>query len=172
MNDIISKSPDEIYCPSCAKPIKKEAVICPNCGVQVKELKTISEVIPPTPVDEITEGRIQLGGIRAWFWFVIVVFGLAFIVFSISSLVQGTEGLNWMSQISSIVGIFFAIAIWLALFIIPLVGIIKRRPFAVPFTRAMLIISMFWFPIGTIIGATLWKRINHPSAKKYLNYLG
>jgi len=27
-------------CPECGKPIKKNAVICPYCGIQVKELKT------------------------------------------------------------------------------------------------------------------------------------
>ncbi len=33
------KQPDEIYCPNCAKPISKEAVTCPKCGVQIKEVK-------------------------------------------------------------------------------------------------------------------------------------
>jgi hypothetical protein len=36
--NIQSKKPDEIYCPNCAKPISKQAVICPSCGVQIKEL--------------------------------------------------------------------------------------------------------------------------------------
>jgi len=107
-----------------------------------------------------------------WFWIVIVVFGLFFIIFSIVILVQRTEGLTGMSQASSIAGLFFAMAIPIALYIVPLVAIAKRRPFAVPFTRAMLIVSMFWVPIGTIIGAVLWSRINHPLAKKYLNYKG
>lgn len=40
MNDQIKKE-DEIYCPECGKPIKRNAVICINCGVQVKELKNI-----------------------------------------------------------------------------------------------------------------------------------
>lgn len=31
------KSPDEIYCTSCGKTIKKEAEICPHCGVRQKE---------------------------------------------------------------------------------------------------------------------------------------
>jgi hypothetical protein len=55
---------------------------------------------------------------------------------------------------------------------VPLVGIAQKKPFAVPFTRAMLIVSMFWVFIGTIIGAVLWSRINNPYAKKYLNYKG
>jgi len=38
MNEI--KQEDEIYCPECGKAIKRNAVICINCGVQLKELKT------------------------------------------------------------------------------------------------------------------------------------
>ena len=34
------KKDSEIFCPECAKPINRKAVICPHCGVQVKELKT------------------------------------------------------------------------------------------------------------------------------------
>lgn len=39
MND---KKEDEIYCIECGKPIKKKAVICPYCGVQIKELEISS----------------------------------------------------------------------------------------------------------------------------------
>jgi len=38
MNDQIKKE-DEIYCPECGKPVKKNAVFCVHCGVQIKELK-------------------------------------------------------------------------------------------------------------------------------------
>lgn len=38
MNEI--KQDDEIFCPECGKVIKRNAVVCVNCGVQVKELKT------------------------------------------------------------------------------------------------------------------------------------
>jgi hypothetical protein len=104
--DVQSKKPDEIYCPNCAKPIHKEAVICPSCGIQVKELKTTIETAPITPVDEVSEGKKQLGGIKVWFWIVIVAFGLFFIIFSIVILVQTTEGLTGMSQASSMIGFF------------------------------------------------------------------
>jgi len=34
-----------------------------------------------------------------------------------------------------------------------------------------LVVSMvFFFPVGTIIGAILWKRFNYPLSKKYLDY--
>lgn len=40
MNDEISslKNIDEIYCSECGRPIKRAAVICPYCGIQVRAL--------------------------------------------------------------------------------------------------------------------------------------
>jgi hypothetical protein len=170
---IQEKKPDEIYCPSCAKPIKKDAVVCPYCGVQVRELKTSAETITLTPEQELEEGRRQLGGIRALYWFVIVVLALYIVVF-VPIIITSPEttgvvmtGANVVQSIMILILIFGA---WIAIYVIPLVGIIKRKPFSVPYTRVILVITMFGFPIGTIIGATLWKRINHPLAKKYLNY--
>jgi len=167
------KKPDEIYCPSCAKPIKKDAVVCPNCGVQVKELKVSAEAKAMTPEEELEEGRKQLGGVKVLYWFVIVVLALYLIIMiplTIASphLMEGTYTAGNIAQ--SIMVLIFVFGIGMALYIIPLVGIIKRKPFSVPFTRVILIITMFGFPLGTIIGAALWKRINHPLAKKYLNY--
>jgi len=153
---IQEKKPDEIYCPSCAKPIKKDAVVCPYCGVQVKELKVSAEVKPMTPEQELEEGRRQLGGIKVYYWFAIVVLAIYLFVFA-PLLIASDDTLSIEYGVS-------------ALYIIPLVGIIKRKSFSVPFTRVMLILTMFGFPLGTIIGAVLWQRINHPLAKKYLHY--
>jgi len=36
---LLHKKEDEIYCPECGKPIKRNAVIYIYCGVQVRELK-------------------------------------------------------------------------------------------------------------------------------------
>jgi len=167
------KKPDEIYCPSCAKPIKKDAVICPSCGVQIKELKVSGEVTTMTSEQELEEGRRQLGGVRAYYWFVIVVMALYMMVF-IPIIVFSpytVEGIYTVfSTIQNMLIMIFGFGIAMAIYIIPLVGIIKRKPFAVIYTRVMLILTMFSFPIGTIIGAVLWQRINHPLAKKYLNY--
>ena len=35
-----NKQEDEIFCPECGKSIKRNAVICVHCGVQIKELAT------------------------------------------------------------------------------------------------------------------------------------
>lgn len=163
------KAPDEIYCPSCAKPVKKDAVVCPNCGVQIKELKLENQVKILTPEEEIIEGDKQLSGVRGFYWFFIVIFGLLAIGIIIASITEINALRNYGEMQNLIPGIIIILII-LALYIIPLVGVLKRKAFAVPFTRVMLIITMFWFPIGTIIGGTLWKRINNASAKKFLNY--
>jgi len=126
-----------------------------------------------TPEDELEEGKRQLGGVKAYYWFVIVVLTLYMIVF-IPLIIISPETVRGIYTVVNIIQyiliLIFIFGIWMALYIIPLVGIIKRKPFSVPYTRVILIITMFGFPIGTIIGATLWKRINHPLAKKYLNY--
>jgi hypothetical protein len=170
---IQEKKPDEIYCPSCAKPIKKDAVVCPYCGVQVKELKMSAETITLTHEQELEEGRRQLGGVRALYWFAIVVLALYIVVFIpiiITSLETTRVAMSGMDVVQNIMILILVFGVLIALYVIPLVGIIKRKPFSVPYTRVVLVITMFGFPIGTIIGATLWKRINHPLAKKYLNY--
>jgi len=43
--DAPSKQPDEIFCPECAKPIKRNAVICVNCGIQIKKLEVETQAI-------------------------------------------------------------------------------------------------------------------------------
>ena len=45
MNDekMNTKKEDEIYCSECGKPIKRKAVICPHCGVQIKDLEAPSK---------------------------------------------------------------------------------------------------------------------------------
>jgi len=51
-----SKKEDEIYCSECGKIIKRNAVICPHCGVQIKELKTKgSQSAPKNIVNEKRE---------------------------------------------------------------------------------------------------------------------
>ena len=173
-------SVDEIYCPECGKVIKRQAVICPFCKVQLKELKvsveTLSFKTKPFDPEEallLEEGRRQLGGIKLFYGFTIMVIFIPLIALLGMCLIAGQlpgEAPPWGDIIQFMSVLMFFSGIILAIYITPLVGIIKRRPYSVPFTRALLVITMFCFPIGTKIGANLWKRINHPLAKKYLNY--
>jgi hypothetical protein len=129
-------------------------------GLKVdKHVKTLSM--------EEHQGKEQLSGIIGLYWFFIVVFSVI-LVGVIGDSVLGT-GIRDYGLTDRILTIMLYMII-LALYIIPLVGVVKRKSYAVPYTRAMLIITMFFIPIGTIIGARLWKRINHPATKQYLNY--
>jgi len=88
---------------------------------------------------------IELRWVRIFYWFVIVVLAFCFVVFFSSIFADHPR----------VLGLLFS-GILLALHIIHLVGIYKRKLWSVPFTRVILIIIMFAFPIGTIIGINLW----------------
>ena len=121
----------------------------------------------------LEEGRKQLGGVKVFYWFVIafLAFNLIACISTIIASPQLMEGSYTEGSVAQgIIVLIFVFGILMTLYIIPLVGIIKRRPWSVPFTRAILVITMFGFPIGTIIGAVLWGRINDSSTKEYLNY--
>ncbi len=139
---------------------------------------------------ELKEGKKQLEGVVILCWVLTIITGLA--IFSgfgwghfgiLSNWVNGPftlwfEGpftLNTVTDvIRNLVSLPFRMVYSLimpALYIAELIGIYQRKSFAVPLGRAVLVITMvFFFPVGTIIGAILWKRFNNPISKKYLNY--
>ena len=57
---VLGKQPDEIYCPNCAKPVNKETVVYPNCGVQVKEVKVSPETIVLKSFEKTSDGANYL----------------------------------------------------------------------------------------------------------------
>jgi uncharacterized OB-fold protein len=67
-NKTQERKADEIYCPSCGKPISKEAVVCPKCGVQIKELKNSTDTEAATVVQE--KDPVQKAGSEATSWLV------------------------------------------------------------------------------------------------------
>ncbi|TET14404.1 MAG: hypothetical protein E3J77_04715 [Actinobacteria bacterium] len=165
------KKPDEIYCPSCSKPIKKDAVVCPRCGVQVKELKTSVETMAMTPEEEIEEGRKQLGGVKILMWWNVIAIGIVCVIYFFIGIVTSITEEDPMNFLIVIFAIFI-----FGIFSIPAIfalsGIKNRKLYTVNLVRVLLVLTMFNIPVGTIIGAVLWSRINHPLAKKYLNYSG
>ena len=64
------KQPDEVFCSSCGKIIKKEAEICPLCGVRQKPVPVLGSsplgygASPPSGKSKVTAGLlgIFLGG--------------------------------------------------------------------------------------------------------------
>jgi len=132
--------------------------------------------------DELEEGKKQLEGVVVLCWVISVILGIILITswgrtpFGIFSAYfddpfKLSSATNLIGEIISIPTRMIYSLIAPALYIVELVGIYQRKSFAVPLGRAVLVVTMvFLFPVGTIIGAILWKRFNHPQSKKYLNY--
>ena len=131
---------------------------------------------------ELKEEKKQLEGVIILCWVMAIITGLA--IFSgfgwghfwmLNDWIDSPFALNAaIDTIRGLASFPFRIIYSMivpALYIAELVGIYQRKSFAVPLGRAVLIVTMvFFFPVGTIIGAVLWKRFNSSISKKYLNY--
>ena len=124
------------------------------------------------------EGLAQLKGPKIVFWISLVLAILATISAIVSFFTEVFDfAASWISagSVGLVVGSVFSLilaALWVALYWIELSGIAKGKPYAVPLGRFLLIWMMvFSFPIGTIIGAIVWKRFSDPATQKYLNYV-
>jgi hypothetical protein len=129
--------------------------------------------------EEIIEGKRQLKGPRVVFW-IFLVLGIIGVICGIASLFtdifsftgnRAPAGSVWglvVSIFELLCSILFVILYW-----VELSGLIKGgKPYTVGLGRFLLIWMMiFCFPVGTIIGAVVWKRFNNPAVQKYLNYL-
>jgi len=154
------------YCKNCGNKILSSANQCDICGeiAQPKRYKTTNESqteikfsgnISTNNYIDNSNGKIQLAGIRIILW----------INFAISLLLT----IVFVSSYSSS-GIFIVYLIDLIFVSIALNGISKRKSYSVIFIRIALILLMFFVPVGTILGAVFWGRINLQSVKNYLNY--
>jgi hypothetical protein len=120
---------------------------------------------------EIEDGKKVLGGVMILLWIAGVISWLGLMSFNWFSWIPG-----WVPGAHHMAGRFtgspdtFPIVIP-AIYVASLIGLYIRKGWAVPVTRAALVVTMvIFFPVGTIFGAIVWKRINDPVAKKYLNY--
>jgi hypothetical protein len=127
---------------------------------------------------EMKEAADSLIGVRIWFIVEIVIYSIATLALLVTSIVVpiivARSGSNTAGIIGSLAGLligFIIVAVFLVFFIISLVAINKRKRNSYHFMMAMLIISMFSVPVGTIVGAILLTRINNELTKKYLNYI-
>lgn len=129
--------------------------------------------------EEIIEGKKQLKGPRVVFW-ISLVLGILGVICGIVSLFNDNFSFagNWI-QAGSVWGLVASIfellcsILFVILFWIELAGLIKGgKSYTVGLGRFLLIWMMiFSFPVGTIIGAIVWKRFSDQAVQKYLNYL-
>lgn len=130
--------------------------------------------------DDYVNVKKYLVGIKIWFWVALVLTAIIIIISSLSlitnlhnmSILPPSDDVFYIPFI--IPGSIFGISVGtivLALYITAIIGIIKKKTFSVKLGRALLILTILSFPIGTIIGAVLLRRINNPLVKKYFNYI-
>ena len=129
--------------------------------------------------EEINEGKRQLKGPRVVFW-IFLVLGILGVIGGITSFFTDIFSFagNW-AQAGSVWGLVVSIfellcsILFVILFWVELSGLIKGgKPYTVGLGRFLLIWMMiFSFPVGTIIGAVVWKRFSNSAAQKYLNYI-
>ncbi len=74
------KKEDEMYCPNCAMPIKKEAVICPYCKVKLKELKVSEGFKTESQVDKIEIKRKKPGRFKRVLKTIIIIFSIIIVL--------------------------------------------------------------------------------------------
>ena len=127
---------------------------------------------------EISEGLAQLKGPRVVFWISLILGILAAISYIVSFFSEifnfvsawTTAGSTW-ALLGSIFGLICAV-LFVILYWVELSAMSKGKPYAVGLGRFLLIWMMiFSFPVGTIIGAIVWKRFSNPAVQKYLNYV-
>ncbi len=126
---------------------------------------------------DIQQAEDSLMGVKVWFIVEAVLYGIATLTFLVLSVVipivisrTADEPVAvWASTGGFIFGLLL-VAAFMVLFIVALLSLIKRKKNAFPFGMAMLIISMFWIPVGTIVGAILLTRYNTDIVRKYLEY--
>jgi hypothetical protein len=126
---------------------------------------------------EKQQAEDALLGVKVWFIVEAVLYGIATLTFLVLAIVipiviaTQTVGPEPAAIGASIGGFIFGllvVAAFMALFIVALMNLIKRKKNSFPFGMAMLIVSMFWIPVGTIVGAILLTKYNTELVKKYL----
>jgi hypothetical protein len=118
--------------------------------------------------EQLADGKKVLEGPTIYFWVLAVIAGIG--ILTQNSIDLLSKGIN-LGPVS--IGFPGSNSIWIfaALYVASLVGFHMRKSWAVPVGRAGLVVSMVvLFPVGTIFGAILWKRINDPVTKRYLGY--
>jgi hypothetical protein len=118
--------------------------------------------------EQLEEGKKVLEGPTIYFWVLAVMAGIG--ILTQNSIDLLSKGINFGRVSIGFPGLN-SFLIFAALYVAGLVGFYMRKSWAVPVGRAGLVVSMVvLFPVGTIFGAILWKRINDPIAKRYLGY--
>lgn len=147
------KKEDEFYCPECGKAIKRRAIICPYCGVQIKELKTSSQSnnlkVEPIDAPKSKVTAVVLAALFGyWSW-------------------AYTYGRN-----AKYFWIGFGISIFLGIFFIPSIAVVTARKIGEATTADMLVAFYFVLLGLWALGSWLWALVDNATKPNsfYENY--
>ncbi len=121
------------------------------------------------------KGRKQIEAIIILCWVGIILLVIAWLAFlpggRYSGLIPEWGNINNIFPVDlDVISRSIPLALVL-LYIFELIGLNRKKSYAVPLGRTVLIMTMIiFFPLGTIFGAIFWKRFRHIDTKKYLNY--
>ena len=128
---------------------------------------------------ENQEAEDSILGVKVWFIVEAVLYGIATLTFLVLAIVipiviatqtMEPEPAAIGASIGGFVFGLLVVSALMALFIAALMSLIKRKKNSFPFGMAMLIVSMFWIPVGTIVGAILLIKFNTELVRKYLGF--
>jgi len=127
---------------------------------------------------ELEEVEGKLTGLRIWYIVAIILCIMIIIISALFTVLApiivgiGFEINEPLPIISSFFGmllIIFLSIILMIMYIISLIGLGMKKPFAYHIGVATLILGMFWTPIGTIVNAVFLAKLNNPDIRKYLS---
>lgn len=111
-----TKSADEIFCRSCGKRIKREAELCPSCGVRNKKITTSRTAsTSPTTTHDPSDYETTVG--ENWYYAIIIPSIFTIPVFALILVVPSDQPLLTTPVMFSLLGAVF----------LPIIGIYFDR---------------------------------------------
>ena len=115
MSDIREKAADEVFCSSCGAVIKKEAEICPKCGVRQRPVPNFASNAPQKKpweyfADVLKKYVVFSGRARRaeFWWFVLCMILINAVANVIAIRIVG----KWFNSVVSLAFLLPSLAVW------------------------------------------------------------
>jgi len=148
------KSPDEMYCRSCGEIIKKEAEICPECGVRNESAQSTQNQTRSTAASRTHDPSQYSTNVSDNWWYGVAIGVVLWVVIVLSTSVQTSGG------VEALIGLVTVIA-WILMPLAVYFDIQYVRANA-PWNpnTALWAIGMFIWLVNIIVGAVYLYRRN------------
>ena len=108
-----------MFCKNCGKEIDDNAVVCPNCGVQVKDYKSETEAGKVKRINGLGIAAFVVSILSLWLgvYFMIASFvalGLSIAAFAMRKKYNSCNGLAIAALVISIVSTAIWVIVWIA----------------------------------------------------------